>query len=394
MISAPEADVVVIGAGLAGLQCAVTVRELKPRADVVVLESQDVVGGSARWAVGSFTAGGTRWQLAAGVTDSPADHFQDALAMCPIRYPAYRQLLLRACQRGPDLLAQLSDRGIGFAGPYLEKPHSKPRMHNAVPAASAVAEMLADRAAQLGVTVLTRHAVGDICRRSEDVFRVDAGGRHFLGRQLVIASGDESATDPVFPAVNPGSTGVAQRLAAARLGAAVEQGRLVPWLRTWADGRPRVSPVPALVRQATVRVAGREFPGTRLLADPLTAGAEPLDLVVAADAATSARTVACTYPVSGYATLADLVAAGLGRPESADSIVLGPLVMAITLVDGGLVVDARLRVVRDDGTPLAGVHACGSAALGGLTLGGHGHHLLWAVATGERAGEQVAGELP
>jgi succinate dehydrogenase/fumarate reductase flavoprotein subunit len=394
VISAPEADVVVIRAGLAGLQCAVTVSELRPRADVVVLESQDVVGGSARWAVGSFTAGGTRWQLAAGVKDSAADHFQDALAMCPIRHPAYGQLLLRTCQRGPGLLADLSDRGISFAGPFLEEPHSQPRMHNAVPAASAVAEMLADRADKLGVTVLTGHAAGDIGRQTDGVFGIDTGERHFLARQLVIASGDESATDPVFPAVNPGATGVAQRLVAARLGAARQQGRLVPWLRTWADGRPRVSPVPSIVRQATMRVAGREFPGTQLLADPLSAGAEPLELIVVADAATSAQTVVCTYPATGYATLTDLVAAGLGRRESADSIVLGPLMMAITLVDGGLVVDDQLRVVRDDGTPLAGVHACGSAALGGITLGGHGHHLLWAVATGERAGEQVAGELP
>lgn len=392
-MSALTADVVVIGAGLAGLQCAVTVRELRPRADVVVLESQDVVGGSARWAVGSFTAGGTRWQLAAGVADSAADHFQDAQAMCPTSYPAYRQLLWRACQRGPGLLADLSDRGISFTGPYLELPHSKPRMHNAVPAASAVAEMLADRAADLGITVLTGHAVGDISRRSDNTFRVDTGGPHFLARQLVIASGDESATDPVFPAVNPGATGMAQRLVASRLGATLKRGRLVPWLRTWSDGRPRVSPVPALVRQATVRVGGREVPGTQLLADPLSVGAEPLDLTVAADAATSARTLACTYPVTGYATLADLIAAGLGRRESANSIVLGPLVMAITLVDSGLVVDDQLRVVRNDRTPLAGVRACGSAALGGMTLGGHGHHLLWAVATGEQAGEQVAGEL-
>lgn len=394
MISALAADVVVIGAGLAGLQCAVTVRELRPQADVVVLEGQDAVGGSARWAVGSFTAGGTKWQLAAGVADSAADHFQDALAICPIRYPAYRQLLWRACQRGPGLLADLSERGVSFTGPYAEEPHSKPRMHNAGPAASAVTDMLADRAAELGVTVLTGHAVDDICRRTDGVYSVHTGGRHLSAGQLVIASGDESATDPVFPAVNPGATGVAQRLVAARLGAALEPGRLVPWLRTWSDGRPRVSPVPALVRQATVRVGGREFPGQQLLADPSSVGAEPLDLIVAADAATSARTVACTYPVSGYATLADLVAAGLGRRESADSIVLGPLVLAITLVDGGLVVDDQLRVVRGDGTPLAGVHACGSAALGGMTLGGHGHHLLWAVATGEQAGEQVAGELP
>jgi fumarate reductase flavoprotein subunit len=393
VISALDADVVVIGAGLAGLQCAVTIKELRPRADVVVLESQDAVGGSARWAVGSFTAGGTAWQRAAGVADSAEDHFEDALALCSIRRPAYRQLLLRVCQRGPGLLADLSDGGISFAGPYVEKPHSKPRMHNAVPAASAVTDMLADRARELGVTVLTSHAVGDIRRCEGNVLSLAAGDRQFLTRQLVIASGDESATDPVFPAVNPGSTGVAQGLVAARLGATMHPGRLVPWLRTWVAGRPRVSPVPHIVRQATIRVAGREFAGTQLLANPYCAGAEPLDLIVTADAATSADTVACTFPVSGYATLGDLVAAGLGRRENADSIVLGPLVMAITLVDGGLVVDDQLRVVRDDGTPLDGVRACGSAALGGITLGGHGHHLLWAAATGERTGEQVASEL-
>lgn len=386
-------DVVVIGAGLAGLQCAVTVKELVPRADVVVLEGQDVVGGSARWAVGSFTAGGTIWQLAAGVDDSAEDHFDDALQMCSIRYPAYRHLLFWACQRGPGLLADLSERGIRFAGPYVEKPHSKPRMHNAVPAASAVADALADSAVKLGVTILTGRAARDISRCDGGVFVVQASGQQLLARQLVIASGDTSATDPVFPAVNPGATGVAQQLMATRLGAKLEQGRHVPWLRTMDASRPRVSPVPGLVRQATVRVSGREVPGALLLADPLSVGAAPLDLVVSADEATSAATVACTYPVSGYATLADLVAAGLARREGDDSIVLGPLVMAITLVDGGLVVDERSRVVRDDGTPLGGGYACGSAALGGITLGGHGHHLLWAVATGERTGQTVADEL-
>ncbi len=385
-------DVVVIGAGLAGLQCAVTVKELMPRADVVVLESQDVIGGSARWAIGSFTAGGTMWQLAAGVDDSAEDHFQDALSMCPVRSPAYRQLLLWTCRRGPGLLADLSARGLIFAGPYHEQPHSKPRMHNAVPAASAVAEVLADRASELGVTILTGHAVGDIRYGAAYGFEVQAGPREFLARQIVIASGDASATHSVFPAVNPGATGVVHDLVATRLGGTLRQGSLVPWLRTLADG-PRISPVPGIVQAATVRVAGREIPGALLLADPLSAGPEPLDLVVTADKATSAHTVACTYPASGYATLRDLVATGLARRESADSVVLGPLVMAITLVDAGLVVDDQVRVVRDDGTPIAGVHACGSAALGGITLGGHGHHLLWAVATGERTGMKVAEDL-
>jgi fumarate reductase flavoprotein subunit len=398
MVEAVSADVVVIGAGLAGLQCAVTVKERRPQAAVVVLDSQDAVGGSARWAVGSFTAGGTRWQRAAGVDDSADDHLADALAMCPVRHPAYAQLLAWTCRRGPGLLDDLAARGVRFRGPYPEEPHSRPRMHNAVPDASAVAAVLAARAAELGVTILTSCAVDDISRSSDRTGRdgdgtlaVRADGRVFATRGVVVASGDASAADPVFPSVNPGATGGAQRLLAARLGAQLEEGRRVPWLRTTAPG-PRVSPVPALVRDATVRVAGRELPGAELLASPRL-GAQPLHLVIRADEAASAATVACTYPASGYATLADLVAAGLGWREDAGTVVLGPLVMAITLVDGGLVVDERLRVLAARGTPVSGVHACGSAALGGISLGGHGHHLLWAVATGERAGAQVAAGL-
>jgi FAD binding domain-containing protein len=388
-----SSDVVVIGAGLAGLQCAVTVKERRPQADVVVLESQDAVGGSARWAVGSFTAGGTSWQRAAGVADSAADHLADALLMCPVRHPAYEQVLSWVCRRGPGLLDDLAARGVRFLGPYHEAPHSKPRMHNAVPGASAVAEVLAGRAAELGVRILTGCAVDDISPGADGTLSLHAASRPYAARQIVIASGDASATDPVFPSVNPGATGVAQDRVAARLGARLEAGRRVPWLRTTAAGKPRVAPDAGLVRDATVRLAGGELPGAQLLADPRSAGAQPLHLLIRADEAASATTVACTYPGSGYATLADLVAAGLAWREDADSIVLGPLVMAITLVDGGLVVDERLRVVGAGGTPLAGVHACGSAALGGITLGGHGHHLLWAVATGERAGAEVAAEL-
>jgi glycine/D-amino acid oxidase-like deaminating enzyme len=392
VVKALSSDVIVIGAGLAGLQCAVTIKEARPQAGVVVLESQDAVGGSARWAVGSFTAGGTSWQRAAGVNDSAAGHLADALAMCPVRHPAYAQLLSWVCRRGPGLLDDLAARGVSFSGPYHEAPHSKPRMHNAVPDASAVAAVLAGRAAELGVTILTGRAVDDIGRGADGVLAVHAGGQQFIARHVVLASGDTSAIDPVFSSVNPGATGAAQGLTAARLGARLEAGRQVPWLRTTAADRPRVSPVPSLVRDATVRVSGGELPGAQLLADPRL-GVQPLHLVIRADAAASAATVACTYPATGYATLADLVAAGLAWRESADSVVVGPLVMAITLVDGGLVVDERLSVTGAGGMPLPGVHACGSAALGGITLGGHGHHLLWAVATGERAGAQVAAGL-
>lgn len=393
MSESPAADVVVAGAGLAGLQCAVTIGELAPGAEVVLLESQDATGGSARWAVGSFTAGGTRWQAAAGVTDSPEEHYRDALTMCQLRHPDYRELLLAVCRRGPGLLADLAGLGIQFAGPYQESPHRQPRMHNAVPAANAVTELLAGRAAGLGVTILTGCALTGLRPAAGGGYDLDAGGRRFRTRQVIIASGDASAAHPVFPAVNPGATGTASRLAAASLGAALEDAPLVPWLRTLAAGRPRVSPTASIVRAATVRAAGRELSGAQLLADPSLAGGQPLELVITADEAACARTIACTYPASGYATIGDLVADGLARRENADTVVVGPLGMVITLADGGLVTDTGLRVQHRNGGPLPGLRACGSAALGGITLGGHGHHLLWAAATGELAGQQAAAEL-
>lgn len=394
MAAHAAADVVVTGAGLAGLACALQVRRLRPHARVMVLESQDCAGGSARWAVGSFTAGGTRWQRAAGVADTAADHYAEALGMCRIRRPDYRQLLAKVCERGPGLLDDLAGLGITFAGPYAEAPHTRPRMHNAVPDASAVTQTLADRAAGAGITILSGHEVTGIGRSEPGGYDIDASGRRFRAPQLVIASGDASAADPLFPAVNPGSTGEAAQLAASCLGAWLEHARLVPWLRTAAPDRPRVAPEASLVRAATVRLDDRELPGAQLLADPAAAGSQPLELVITADEAVSAATVACTYPATGYSTLAGLIDGGLARREDPATVVVGPLVMAITLADAGLVTDARLRVLDGGGSPLPGLHACGSAALGGISLGGHGHHLLWAAVTGELAGAQVAAQLP
>lgn len=385
-------DVAVIGAGVAGLQCAVTIKELRPQAEVLLLESQDAVGGSARWAVGSFTAGGTRWQATAGVDDSPEGHLQDAKSMCTIRQPAYDELLAQMCRRAPALLESLAARGVEFSGPYTEAPHRQPRMHNAVPDASAVASVLAKSASELGVKIVTNSPVDDILPAEDGGFDVHAGTAVFLARRLVIASGDTSATDPTFPAINPGSTGVPQELVAERFAARLEPSRLAPWLRTMVPGRPHVSPTADLVRQATVRLAERELSGAEFLANPTSVGAEPLHLVLTTDEKTSEQTIACTYPTSGYASLADLVTEGLAWREGG-SVVLGPLVMAVTLVDSGLVVDEQLRALGVEGEPIPGVYACGSAALGGLSMGGHGHHLLWAVATGERVGEKVAGGL-
>ena len=396
-----EWDVVIVGAGLAGLQCAVTLRERRPDLRVCLLDAAPQTGGSARWAVGSFTAGGTRWQARAGIDDSPSAHYQQLIDMGALAAADGDQIRERAlvrsmCDAGPAVLDELEARGVRFAGPFPEVPHSRPRMHNVVPRASAVAAVLEAAARRAGVTIVTGPD-GDVTdldgQPDGQLVRTRAAAHRT--RAVVLASGDTSATHPVVPAVNPGSRGGPVRLAAGTLGARAWAARLVPGLRTTAPGNAFVAPVGELVARGTfiVSASGERRPGDVVLADLAAFAGHDLYLEVE-QAAVPADLLVCTYPATGYATLADLARDGLAvagaGPAGRPALLIGPLRVMITLADGGLDVDASMRVLRADGTAAEGAYACGSAALGRIRLPGHGHHLLWAVFSGAAAARTLA----
>ncbi|MEZ5906612.1 MAG: FAD-dependent oxidoreductase [Geminicoccaceae bacterium] len=69
---------------------------------------------------------------------------------------------------------------------------------------------------------------------------------------------------------------------------------------------------------------------------------------------------------------------------------LGPAKSWIMFGEGGLRVDARLRVLDAERQPIAGLYAAGSCGQGGLILNGHGHHLGWAFTSGRLAGQNAA----
>jgi succinate dehydrogenase/fumarate reductase flavoprotein subunit len=73
---------------------------------------------------------------------------------------------------------------------------------------------------------------------------------------------------------------------------------------------------------------------------------------------------------------------------------LGPVKSYVVFTDGGLKVTARLEVVRDDDSVIAGLYAAGSVGRGGLLLEGHGHHLGWAFISGRIAGPNAASNAP
>ena len=70
-------DVVVVGAGTAGLVCAVHAHDLGAR--VCVIEKCDRPDGNSIYALGTVNAWGTKWQKACGITDSREAFYDDMM---------------------------------------------------------------------------------------------------------------------------------------------------------------------------------------------------------------------------------------------------------------------------------------------------------------------------
>jgi len=144
------------------------------------------------------------------------------------------------------------------------------------------------------------------------------------------------------------------------------------------------------VRSGHLISGDRRVPGDEFLSDPprLVGGELYLDTTAPDELGDG---YVCTFPRIGYARLADLEGVGLARRlPGAGGWRIGPMRVVITLADGALDVDPEMRVLDAEGAPIEGLYACGTSALGGITLGGHGHHLLWAVETATAAARSIA----
>lgn len=384
-------DVVIVGAGLAGLVCAWQLADARPRARVLVLD-QGRPGGSSALAVGSFTAAGTSLQRAAGVEDTPAEHYADLLRLVDLEGEAgdlgrYRRLLRWFCEEAPATWELLSGAGVRFAGPYPEPPHRKPRMHNAVPAARAAVETVLQLLASRPKVEIAPGREVTALDRDGDGFRVTAGEVERCAA-LVLACGDRSAAWGRVPGLNPDALGRPIEMAAARFGCRDHPPRYAPSLRTVVPGKPHVEPQRHLVEAGRALTPAGTIPGVRLLERLDRLGGQEVHLRVAEERLRD-RPV-CTYPGIGYATLDHLLEQGLAR-RCGPEVEVGPLRVVVTLANGGLDVDADMAVLDASGTPLPGLFACGSAALGGIQLNGHGHHLMWAAVSGRRAARSLAG---
>jgi fumarate reductase flavoprotein subunit len=124
-----EVDVVVAGAGAAGVMAALRASE-NPDIVVAVLEKSLTEGCNAGVSSGSLAAGGTRFQAAAGIDDSPQRHAQDILAGSGDE--RHRELVEALCAVAPDYVNWIAD-DLGYpmdvGSDMARKGMSVPRLH-------------------------------------------------------------------------------------------------------------------------------------------------------------------------------------------------------------------------------------------------------------------------
>jgi len=234
-----EYDIVVVGAGTAGIPCAVAAASAGAR--VLLLEKAADVGGTLHVSVAHLSGGGTRRQAARGIADSPAAHADDVLRISggTVR----RDLLDLAVRLAPETIDWLEDEGIAWAPEcprvvYGHEPYGTPRTVYAEDgglAVLAVLRRLLDEAIADG-SVELRLASRVSALLTGPGVRLDDGAE-IAAPAVVLATGGIAAAPglfeelegvPLFSAAWPTSTGDGLRMARAAGAAVAGRGAYIP----------------------------------------------------------------------------------------------------------------------------------------------------------------------
>jgi fumarate reductase flavoprotein subunit len=441
-----EADVVVVGAGAAGLVAALSAAERG--ASVAVLERDRLPRGSTALSAGLVPAAGTRFQRLRGIDDTPERFAADIMAKA--KGAADPGVLAAVTAAAGPALEWLADRhGLPFdvVTGFLYPGHSAHRMHG-LPSRSGAELMdrLLAAAEREGIAVLTEARVTTLFAEPGGAVRGVAAARPggeervCAGAVVLASSGYGGNRDLVrrhIPGLaealwfgHPGNTGDALAWGEA-LGAAVANlsghqghgsvahphGILITWAVIMEGGFQ----VNARGERFSDETEGYSEQAARVLAQPGGVAWDVFDARIAAVArqfedfraaeaagavlaAPTLAALAAAMRVPAEALAAEAAAARgrdrFGRDWSSARPLAPPfhavrVTGALFHTQGGLVVGPDARVRRADGSALPNLFAAGGAAAGlsGPEAAGYlsGNGLLTAVALGRIAGIGAGG---
>ena len=120
-----EADVVVIGAGGAGLTSAIAAHEKGVK--VILIEKTELLGGNTNYATGGINAAGTRIQKAAGIEDSPELFYEDT--MKGGKNKNNKELVKVLTKNSAGIVDWLVERGVDISEVTYSGGQSVKRIH-------------------------------------------------------------------------------------------------------------------------------------------------------------------------------------------------------------------------------------------------------------------------
>lgn len=279
--STHTADVIVLGGGGSGLAAAISART--HGREVILLEKNAELGGSAARSIGSMSATATPHQIRKGIKDSPDEHFNDLTAFnaealkTHVDNLALRRILVDNMN---ETLRWLMSLGVRFFGPMIEPPHRKSRMHNVLPSSRSFIYHLEKHARAIGVDIRRERRGSEFVLEEGRVTGVDCtlpdgSTERYLARGgVVLCTGDYSASPELktrygkpamanMEPVNPTNTGDGHVMAM-KLGARILNSHAVhvgirfvpPPRRNWILSIPPWTPLASFMAFAL-----EHFPG-------------------------------------------------------------------------------------------------------------------------------------
>ena len=433
-----EVDVAVVGAGACGAMTALRASE-DPDLVIGVFEKSLREGCNAEISSGSLAAGGTRFQRAAGIEDSPEQHAGEILAASGDE--AMSDVVHALCAAAPEYVEWLADE-LGYPveiGADLPRAGmSVPRLHTDAgrlggrhlmrTLRTAIAERaniaLVDESPAVALRTTDGVVDGVVVEQNGRAVSVRAGTvvlalDGFAGNQALMKEHCSGLGDPFYGGVGT-STGDALPwlhelgVELRHLGSCLRSG-----LVTVGHGT-RVSPSLPFFGAVLLDRDGRRFvdeeahgysslaamlqglPGERAsivwddVAHAATRDSELMRETIRAGAFRTYDDLAALAAALGLSvqTLAGALTPRPGRRPLAAPFHHALVTHGVLASQGGAVVDSLGRVLRRDGTPVPGLRAGGGTAVGlaGPNSGGYssGNGLLSALGMGWIVGNDLA----
>src|SRR5262245_10580262 len=427
------ADLVVVGASAGGLAAALLAADQGAR--VVIAERSKSLGGSALFEPEHVAACGTRFQRAAGISDTAETMMADLIA--ETHHHLDLELARAVVAESAALIDWLADRcgiPVSLVRASSGGGHSKPRLHALGEQGGAGVIAALSQLVARHPRIRTRHGVEasrlvsgpDGGVNGVDLTRVRRSDPPGMDGAVLLACGGYAGADAVvqqhcpavaeLPALSCESATGAGLALARQVGARVERlraGAGPPLLAIPAN--LTVDPALVALRRVLINQMGRRFVSET--ADPVSVAnavrAQPGKLAYLLFDEETAHAAAERNPFLGHVILSKTARRAPSLPDLARQLTLDidgltrtvdtlnanvelggdpfgreldghrlqPPFYAIRVTAsrrrslGGVAVDAGARVVREDGTPITGLYAVGGV-IGGLGRGGPADEML------------------